>query len=232
MPIPKKNLLEAFQASARVERLAATQASSPASKSGGPFAPAPADSGARPAMALSIGSTWHLDPRVRVAALLVGVALAAFFVGRATVSAAGARAPAASSGTSAASLAAPSTARGSMSAAPAEVAAQTGSLPATAAERALFDPRNLYTVKLVEYTKGRDDKLAAQTLVWLQQQSMPAVAQFQGKRLYILLGAGAEQKDLDGLLAQAKTMTGPPPLSKPKEFHDAYVVAIDRLVKR
>ena len=100
------------------------------------------------------------------------------------------------------------------------------------AERALLDPRNRYTVKLVEYQKGRDDSLAMQTLSWLQGQNLPAVAQFQGKRLYILLGAGENQAALDELLSTAKSMTGPPPLNKPTEFHDAYVVSIDRLIQR
>ncbi len=246
MPIPKKNLLEAFQASARVEKVAAQSASPPATKAGGPFASAPSERRLEPPIPAEEAAPWHEDLRLRLGALAAGIALAAFFVGRASVSTAAAgtspsSAPASSASREPGPAAAAKTpagaakspgARDGLTAAAPDVVAQIGSQPANAAERALFDPKNLYTVKLVEYSKGRDDKLAAQTLAWLQQQSLPAVAQFQGARLYILLGAGAEQKDLDGLLARAKSMTGPPPLSKPKEFHDAYVVAIDRLVKR
>jgi hypothetical protein len=111
----------------------------------------------------------------------------------------------------------------------AEAGVEVDREPGTPHERALLDPVNRYTVKLVEYRKGRDDDAALTTLAYLLEQGLPAVAQVQGGRLFILLGAAPTQADLDDLLETAKTISGPPPLSKPAEFADAYVVGIDRL---
>lgn len=231
MAIPKKNLLEAFQASAAAEK-----AKVPApdeltgSKAGGPFAPQPASTPPPPVRAAPSveRAAWRPDVLQRLIALQVVITIAAFFLGRASTG-----------GVSAAEEQGPALANESVLPAASQPqpvqpkpVAQTSSAAGTDAERALLDPRNRYTVKLVEYTKGRDDTLALATLQYLQSQGLPAAAKYQGSQLFILLGAAESVSALDGLLARAKTLNGPPPLNKPAEFHDAYVANIDRLLTR
>lgn len=234
MAIQKKNLLEAFQASAAAEKAPSAPAPRASSKAGGPFAaaspPAPA------ALETPRRERWKPDQLQRLVALFVVVSVAAFFLGRASVSSVGAQDAPASAGPAAgeeaarAALAPPGTSPAAAPSQPEPASAATKA--ATPAERALLDPRNRYTVKLVEYRSGRDDELALETLRYLQGLGLPAVAQFRGKQLFILLGAAASTGELDDLLARARTLTGPPPLSKKNEFHDAYVVVIDKLIQR
>ncbi|HVS17014.1 MAG TPA: hypothetical protein VMT18_00335 [Planctomycetota bacterium] len=238
MAIPKKNLLEAFQASAQAEK-AKVQPPAEASgaKAGGPFAPSPTTeppppvvrSAPRPESALR-----RPDALQRLIALQVVITIAAFFLGRASVGGVEARTP--DEGVATAALA-PNESSAQLAAKPptkpaGEVAAVTSSEAGTAAERALLDPNNRYTVKLAEYRKDRDESVALETLRWLQSQGLPAVARYEGTRLFLLVGAGPEQVGLDALRDRLKTMNGPPPLNKPAEFHDAYISSIDRLITR
>jgi len=249
MAYHKKNLLEAFQASAAAERARAQEsASKDASRAGGPSArtaPQPqASQGARAAGSAQAASPrssgragedspaaprvgWRPDGIQRLILLQVVITVAAFFLGRASVSTVGAGESTADKPVSEPPSEARAQPRTSPPASPG--VAQEESRPGTPAESALIDPRNRYTVKLVEYRKGRDDKVALDTLAWLESQGLPAVAKFEGSRLYILLGAAQTQRELDDLLKTAQTMQGPPPVSKPAEFHDAYIVGIDRL---
>jgi len=102
----------------------------------------------------------------------------------------------------------------------------------TSAERALRDPANEYTIKLCEYAADTDENLVQNTQRYLDGLGLPACAMRQGSRLYVLVGAAARKADLDRLLAQVKSMNGPPPRSKKAEFFDAYVVTIDRVFDR
>jgi hypothetical protein len=256
MAIQKKNLLEAFQASAAAEKAkAAAGAAAGQPKAGGPFAqPTPAKPPAEPAGDAPGESplrrawsqrAWNTEALMkgglqRLIVLQLLITIAAFFLGRASVSsvdagdgsargdevAAGLQQPPPASGAGATPSPQPGDPSGAQQSGG---AAQVVTQPGTPAERALLDPRNLYTVKVVEYRKGKDDEVALSTLEYFLDQGLPAVAQVQGGRLFILLGAAPTQAELDELLAEAKTMRGPPPLSKPAEFHDAYVVGIDRL---
>jgi hypothetical protein len=236
MAIPKKNLLEAFQASAAAEK-AKVQAPAEATgaKAGGPFAPQPASALPPPVVRSAPKSESPLrrpDALQRLIALQVVVTIAAFFLGRLSVG-------------DVQAAAAPAVATDASKPAPEEAArpasrpenqptaaAVTSADAGTAAERALLDPNNRYTVKLAEYQKGRDDEIAAGTLQWLISQGLPAAAKYQGSRLFLLVGAAANQAELDGLRDRLKTMNGPPPLHKPAEFHDAYISSIDRLITR
>jgi len=255
MTYQKKNLLEAFQASAAASKARASEgASKDVPRGAGPFArSSPAARSEEPELPLLDAPArprWQLDGTQRLIVLQVVIATAAFFLGRASVSTvdakssggtgkpdqvAGVSAPKPQSETNKSQTSTPqkdtSAKKASESAkAPAPASSsQVSSAPGTAAERALLDPANLYTVKLAEYVKDRDDKVALDTLAWLQGQGLPAVAKFKGTRLFLVLGAAAKQKELDQLLQTAKTMTGPPPRSKAGEFHDAYVVNIESL---
>ncbi len=106
--------------------------------------------------------------------------------------------------------------------------------PRTPAEQALLDRANVYTIKLIHYSNTEANKrLAAATARYvIEQQNLPAVVAADSTGLYILVGAAPRQVDLDGFLARAKKMPGPPPMSKPGEFHSAYVEKIDRVFRR
>ena len=245
MTYQKKNLLEAFQASAAASKARASEgASKDVPRAAGPFAKSsPAARSEDPELPLLDApprARFQLDGTHRLIVLQIVIATAAFFLGRASVSTVDAKAGG-DSGKQAqvAGAKAPqpepqkSEKKSTESAKPpanaSNNASQVSSAPGTAAERALLDPANLYTVKLAEYVKDRDDDVALATLAWLQGQGLPAVAKFKGTRLFLVLGAAAKQNELDQLLQTAKTMTGPPPRNKAGEFHDAYLVNIESL---
>ena len=239
MAIPKKNLLEAFQASAQAEKAKVQQATEASgAKAGGPFAPSPTTEPPPPVVRSAPKPESPLrrpDALQRLIALQVVITIAAFFLGRASVGGVEAAAPAGDAPAQTAQTARETPAQPTAkpaAAKPDDVKVLTSSDPGTAAELALMDPANRYTVKLAEYEKGRDDTIAAGTLAWLRSQGLPAVAKFEGKRLFLLVGAAPSQVELDGLRDRCKTMNGPPPLNKPAEFHDAYVSSIDRLISR
>jgi hypothetical protein len=241
MAYQKKNLLEAFQASAAASKARATEgASKDVPRAAGPFArsspaapPAeepelrPLDAAPRP--------RWQIDGVHRLIVLQVLIATAAFFLGRASVSTVDASTGDAGkdakvAGVGERPLASEKSEKKTPAALPASSSgAQVSTTPGTDAERALLDPANVYTIKLVEYVKGSDDAIALDTLSWLEGKGLPAVAKFKGSRLFLLVGAAPTQKELDGLRDTVKSMNGPPPRDKPNEFHDAYVVKIDTL---
>lgn len=232
MAIPKKNLLEAFQASAAAEKAKVqTPAEATGAKAGGPFAPQPASAPPPPVVRGAPKPESPLrrpDALQRLIALQVVVTIAAFFLGRISVGDVAAGAPSVPLAEPARPAARPEAPPPASNAAAAVTSADAGN----AAERALLDPNNRYTVKVAEYEKGRDDEIAAGTLQYLISQGLPAVAKFQGSRLFLLVGAAPKQAELDGLRDRLKTMNGPPPVHKPAEFHDAYISSIERLITR
>lgn len=112
--------------------------------------------------------------------------------------------------------------------------AQVDNTPRTAAEQALLDPRNVYTLKVADYVYNDSSlKLARDALKYLSETcALPACLTRHGSRLYLLVGAAPRQVDLDGLGRTVRELKGPPPISKPKEFHDAYVEKIDKVFQR
>jgi hypothetical protein len=230
----EKNLLEAFSASAAVEK--ATSSEQDEAAAGGPFAESPpsppqleVDDGEK----LGIAETL-LQPENRGGLLiLAGLGLTlAFLGGRASkgeVVAAGESEPKGGEETSQAS-ALPNVI-------PVAPAAGTTSDPApepelSSAEQALVDPINRFTIKLVEYAVDQDEDFAWANLHYLEDLGLPVAMLQRGKRLFIVIGAEAKQANLDDLLQQAKSMAGPPPRNKPAEFSDAYVVMIDSVLDR
>jgi hypothetical protein len=75
--------------------------------------------------------------------------------------------------------------------APQEPAPRVDPNPRTATEQALLDPRNVYTIKVVEYANTDSNrKLAQDALRYLvDDQRLPACLAGTGTRLYILVGA-------------------------------------------
>ncbi|HVS09241.1 MAG TPA: hypothetical protein VMS76_05140 [Planctomycetota bacterium] len=177
---------------------------------------------------------WRPTQVQRLVGLGVLIALAFFFLGRASVGRVEAGAPgpgegqqAPQPGTENAAGLAPGGAQAPPQSPP-KVVEEAGF---SAVERALQDPRNKYTVKVVEYTVG-SESLAGTTLKYLQDQGLPAAAVVHKGRLSILLGAGASAAELEGLLNRARTINGPGPRSKEREFFDAYIESIDKVYRR
>jgi hypothetical protein len=259
-----KNLLEAFQASGGVQPQPPARPAPPPAAPAPKAAPAPRPPGtpapetpptpapppnltapaAHPAVApLSRGApllerlqAWRPTQAQRLIGLGVLIALAFFFLGRASVGRveAGVTEPDGASqvpapGTENAAGLAPGGAQAPPQSPPKP--APTAEAAFSAVERALEDPRNKYTVKVVEYTVG-SESLAGTTLKYLQDLGLPAAAVVHKGRLSILLGAEASTADLEGLLKRARTINGPGPRSKEREFFDAYIESIDNVYPR
>lgn len=108
------------------------------------------------------------------------------------------------------------------------------SAPRTVPEQALADRKNVYTVKVVEYANTDAQlKLAFEAMRYLTDtHALPACLIRKEARLYILVGAAPAKSDLEPLLDTVRRINGPPPGSRPAEFHDAYAERIDNVFPR
>ncbi len=106
--------------------------------------------------------------------------------------------------------------------------------PVSAAEQALRDPRNAYTLKVADYVYNESSVRLAQDAAryLVESAALPACLVQKGTRVYLLVGAAPRQVDLDDLGRIVRQLKGPPPISKPGEFHDAYVEKIDKVFQR
>ncbi|MBM3992234.1 MAG: hypothetical protein FJ298_14680 [Planctomycetes bacterium] len=106
--------------------------------------------------------------------------------------------------------------------------------PVSAAEQALRDPRNIYTLKVADYVYNESSvRLAQDAARYLTESAaLPACLVQKGTRVYLLVGAAPRQVDLDELGRTVRQLKGPPPISKPTEFYDAYVEKIDKVFQR
>lgn len=106
--------------------------------------------------------------------------------------------------------------------------------PVSAAEQALRDPRNIYTLKVADYVHNESSVRLAQDAAryLVESAGLPACLVLKGTRVYLLVGAAPRQVDLDELGRTVRQLKGPPPISKPAEFHDAYVEKIDKVFQR
>lgn len=229
MSQPSKHFLDAFKASS------ASAASPPARAPAAPSAattPSLFDSAPKPhALALQASQVKLLT------AVFVLALVCAFMLGRASVGAVEANEGDTASGPETAATAPQQAAVPEAPAAPASassVSASFGREAQTPAEAALLDARNLYTIKLLEYSPSETNKARAlETLRYLTEQAgLPAAISSSPKRIVVLVGATPDKRGLAELLRRAKTIAGPPPLSRSAEFSDAYIVEIDEHFSR
>jgi hypothetical protein len=105
--------------------------------------------------------------------------------------------------------------------------------PVSAEEQALRDPRNVYTLKVADYVFNESSvRLAQDAARYLKNSGLPACLVQKGTRVYLLVGAAPKQVDLDELGRTVRVLNGPPPINRPREFHDAYVEKIDKVFQR
>ena len=235
----QKNLLEAFTASANAEKAASEDpAAVEGAPSGGPFAPGSGRDDLERSRGSLADTLLHPENRGGLIALVGVLITLAFLAGRMTMErkeAAAAETTGAASGAGQAASAVPTPRElpSTVAREEAPAAEVPANVPITDFEKALSDPRNRYTIKLIEYEdKDRFRDLAWNTLNYLEDQGIDAASLFKGKRLFIVVGAAPNQVDLDDLLKRVKTMDGPPPRHVKAEFSTAYVDKIDNLHDR
>jgi hypothetical protein len=252
----KKNLLDAFKASAPEGRAMAERKKNTQTSPGGPFAPGkpstqaswggasePSEEPEEPAFVRKpspLPATVRralADRTVRIAlGALVLVVLGAFWLGRRSGSALagdGAEAAAASPG----ALLRPGAARPAPRAAGADLAKknETSVKLDTADDQAFRDKRNQFTTRIVQYNSDESGKTAARkTYDYLRGQGVPAIQPIlSGTSIVICAGSAAKQSELTQLTAHIRGLPGPEPKpKKPLPFADAYVVNIDPYVQR
>lgn len=229
----QKNLLEAFTASANAEKAASEDPSVPGSPSGGPFAPGPGREDAIERSSSSLADTLlHPENRGGLIALVGVLITLAFLAGRMTMEQRQAAHAAAPEEPSTAGAPPARTETPRPQAAPAAAEAEPDQ-PITPAEKALADTRNRYTIKLIDYAdRDRDQDLAWSLMNYLEDQGYESAAIYQGKRLFVVVGAAPNQVDLDEDLDALRALPGPPPLNRKGEFSTAYVEKIDNLYAR
>src|SRR5882672_4088573 len=236
-----KSLLEAFKASGAIGSTPPAAAQAPVPPAAPPSAPAAPSASPvrvsltdpRPARSIVLLRS-QLQLLGAVAALAV---VCAFLLGRASVriaAAAGDGGAAPENPTGSEQQPATQPANSTQGATPPATSSPNVDRTAhTAAELALLDPKNVWTVKLVDYKNNDYEKrLALDTFAYVTQQGLPAAIVANAGHIYILVGAAPTQIALDSLVLQCKTMKGPPPKSKDGEFQTAYLDRIERLYPR
>lgn len=248
MVIRKKNLLEAFTASAPEGRRAEARKKSgdAQTSAGGPFASV-APSAPRAARklpkfpTLMRGSTVMralADRTVRIALIAFVIVVGfAYWLGKksgTTVEAEDAQAalPAGPGSIIRPGSDVGAALKGSDLAKKNQQTAQLGSVH----DQGFMDPRNKYTLRVAQYPSDENGKKAARaTVEYLRGESLPVVGpivQDKGKTLYVCAGYEAKSEELDKLLAYVKALPGPAPHSKSPPFASAFKVNIDDYVKR
>ncbi len=183
------------------------------------------------------------SPIVRLAVLQVALLALAFFIGRWTASASGPKSevhaetndPTVAKSPEIATPPAPATkGNATQTSVPDVNASSLRARPAnpTPADTALFDPKNKYTVKMIEYqsTEGFA-ALATGVYEYLRGKGFPVCQPYvSGKSISVMVGAAPGTGDLEKLLDQLKALPGPN--GKTGEFKTAYISPIDRIVKR
>lgn len=230
----KKNLLDAFQASA-LEGRAVKERKNVQASAGGPFASASprakaeAGEGGLAARALR-------DPVVRAA---LGVALvaigAAYWLG--TRSGSAADEPASEVLAAAPGVIVPASAAPGAAPSPdADLArlnqqrAQTG----TAHDQQFLDKKNQFTIRLVQYKNDEAGlRQAKATFEFLRREGLPAVAPISiGKGVIVCVDSKPRKADLDAMLTFVQKMAGPDGKTNRPPFADAFVVNIDDVLER
>lgn len=248
MVIRKKNLLEAFQASAPEGRGAAARQGGEKVAAGGPFAP-PARTGDRAqpnfasARRRSTLARALSDRTIQLALVVFIVAIGgAYWLGSRNSRSVEARTPSAadegtnpgallrSSAPAAAPIPPPDVASASVASANLQTA-QAGN----ADDQAFMDPKNKYTVRLAQYANDDAGQKQARALCEYlrKKEGAPVIRPVsKGKVVIVVAGFAPKIKDLDPLLTFIRGLRGPNSKDEALPFRDAYVVNIDDLVAR
>jgi hypothetical protein len=250
MVVRKKNLLDAFQASAPEGRTAAGRRSTQPTSAGGPFAPVGAargplgEGGAKGVAHWPTGARvpvwrrWLADRAVRVA-LIVGLLClgVAYWAGRQ-------HEPALEAGPSSPASTAPSNAGALLRSgaeappAPAETELAKHNLATAQAgsthDQQFMNPVNKYTVRVKTFGNDASGLAAARALHdYFVKEDLPVILPIsQGQSCIVYVGHADKKKDADLLAKYIQRMRGPGPSGKAAAFDDAYVVNIDSVVKR
>ena len=101
-------------------------------------------------------------------------------------------------------------------------------------DQAFADKANSMSVRVIEYKNTEQGRrLAYDCYQYLLREALPAVWPIQqGSALILYVGASSERKVLEDLREHVAKLSGPPPLSRPGEFADAFLVNIDDWVQR
>ena len=249
MVVRKKNLLDAFQASAPEGRVAARRGNDARASAAGPFAPlreteaaARRPSGERGSPAIPQPMPQRIplwrrslgDRAVRVA-ILAGLACiaVAYWLGRR-------QAPAVDAHDAPAEVSAPGALMrtGAEPPAPAsdselarrnQALAQAGSFD----DQQFMNPVNKYTVRVKTFSNDASGWAAARALhAYFVRENLPVILPIQqGKSCILYVGHDPRKKEADQLAGYIQRMHVPPDAKK-AAFEDAYVVNIDDVVKR
>jgi putative hemolysin len=243
MVVRKKNLLDAFQASAPEGRAALRRTEDARASAGGPFAPSANAHDAARAPRFPTGArvpVWRralADRAVQVALAVGVVALAGAYClarGRSSATAEAAGRSSESAPESAGALLRPTPApRAGAEADLAKLNAANARVNGKD-DLALMDPANKYTVRVKTFGNDPAGRAAALALRdYLIKEAFPAVSPIElGKHCVVCVGHTDKKKDADAIAASIQKLRGPPPDAKKSAFDDAYVVNIDDVVKR
>ena len=230
----KKNLLDAFQASA-LEGRAVKERKNVQASAGGPFAPSsPRAKAAEGGTGLAARALR--DPIVRGALALALVAIVgAYWLGTRrggdeveAASAAGPSGPGMLVSPSARDAGAPPS--GETLARLNQQRGQAG----TPQDQRFLDKANQFTIRLVQYNNDEAGlRQAKATFEYLRGQGLPAVAPISiGKGVIVCVDSAPRKSDLDQMLGYVRKMQGPDEKTKRPPFADAYVVNIDDVLER
>jgi hypothetical protein len=243
MVVRKKNLLDAFQASAPEGRIAARRRDDVRASAGGPFAPVrPApETEAKTALEWPAGARppawkrWLGDPAIRVALVAGTLCIAiSFWLGRRQVSPVDAGDATSAPPGSGALLRAgtePTPAPSEAELAKRNLAtAQAGSTD----DQQFMNPVNKYTVRVKTFSNDSSGQNAARVLhAFFVKENLPVVLPItQGKVCVLYVGHADKKREADLLANYIQHMRGPSSDAKKPAFQDAYVVNIDDVVKR
>jgi hypothetical protein len=249
MVVRKKNLLDAFQASAPEGRVAARRGNDVRSSAAGPFAPVRESEAALCSTSSERSSAtipqpmpqriplWRRslgDRAVRIA-IVAGLLCigAAYWIGRR-------QAPAVEAHETPADISVPGALMRTGAEPPAPVSdtdlarrnqamAQAGS----AHDQQFMNPANKYTVRVKTFANDASGCAAARALHgYFVRENLPVILPIQqGKSCVLYVGHDAKKKDADQLASYIQRMHVPSDAKK-AAFEDAYVVNIDDVVKR
>jgi len=242
MVVRKKNLLDAFQASAPEGRIAARRREDVRGSAGGPFAPVrtPVETESSalrwPAgTRLPLWRRWLGDRVIRVALVagLVCIA-AAYWLGRRQTGAVEASDVASSNAAPGALLRAgaePVNASSETELAKRNLeTAQASGLD----DQQFMNPTNKFTVRVKTFANDASGQSAARALhEFFLKEGLPVILPVrQGKSCVLYVGHTPRKKEADQLASFVQRMHVPGSSSKKPAFEDAYVVNIDDVVKR